>query len=111
MIKQTVQWIKNHLGLFKMIFLISVIVIIVSELISIGKTLSVDQLAETFATIPLWKTGLMLLIGLVAVLPMIGYDLILNRLLGQKQKPQYLFETSWPINTINNGIDQPACLK
>lgn len=102
MIKQTVQWIKNHLGLFKMIFLISVIVIIVSELISIGKTLSVDQLAETFATIPLWKTGLMLLIGLVAVLPMIGYDIILNRLLGQKQKPQYLFETSWLINTINN---------
>ena len=60
LIKQTVQWIKNHLGLFKMIFLISVIVIIVSELISIGKTLSVDQLAETFATIPLLKTGLKL---------------------------------------------------
>lgn len=102
MLKQTLQWFKNHLGLFKTIFLISVVVIIVGELMSIGKTLSVAQLADTFATIPLWKTALMLLIGLLSVLPMIGYDIILNRLLGQKQKPLYLFETSWLINTINN---------
>ena len=52
---------ENHLGLFKTIFLISVIVIIVGELMSIGKTLSIQQLGETFATIPIWKSGLMLL--------------------------------------------------
>ncbi len=69
---------------------------------SIGKTLSIQQLGETFATIPIWKSGLMLLIGLVSVLPMIGYDIILNRMLEQKQNPRYLFETSWLINTINN---------
>ncbi len=44
----------------------------------------------------------MLLIGLISVLPMIGYDIILNRMLEQKQNPRYLFETSWLINTINN---------
>ncbi|HIB1905134.1 TPA: bifunctional lysylphosphatidylglycerol flippase/synthetase MprF [Enterococcus faecium] len=102
MLKTTIQWLKNHLGLFKTIFLISVIVIIVGELMSIGKTLSIQQLGETFATIPIWKSGLMLLIGLVSVLPMIGYDIILNRMLEQKQNPRYLFETSWLINTINN---------
>lgn len=82
--------------------LISVIVIIVGELMSIGKTLSIQQLGETFATIPVWKSGLMLLIGLISVLPMVGYDIILNRMLEQKQNPRYLFETSWLINTINN---------
>ncbi len=102
LLKQFLQWLKNHLGLFKTIFLISVVVIIIGQLMSIGKTLSIDQLTETFATIPLWKTGLMLVIGLVSVLPMIGYDIILNRLLDQKQNPRYLFETSWLINTINN---------
>ena len=102
LLKNTIQWLKNHLGLFKTIFLISVIVIIVGELMSIGKTLSIQQLGETFATIPVWKSGLMLLIGLVSVLPMIGYDIILNRMLEQKQNPRYLFETSWLINTINN---------
>ncbi len=64
LLKNTIQWLKNHLGLFKTIFLISVIVIIVGELMSIGKTLSIQQLGETFATIPVWKSGLMLLIGL-----------------------------------------------
>ena len=102
LLKQALQWFKNHLGLFKTIFLISVVVIIVSELINIGKTLSIAQLAETFATIPLWKTGVMLIVGLLSVAPMIGYDIILNRLLGQKLKKSYLFETSWLINTINN---------
>lgn len=82
--------------------MISVIVIIVGELMSIGKTLSIQQLGETFATIPVWKSGLMLLIGLISVLPMVGYDIILNRMLEQKQNPRYLFETSWLINTINN---------
>lgn len=102
LLKNTIQWLKNHLGLFKTIFLISVIVIIVGELMSIGKTLSIQQLGETFATIPVWKSGLMLLIGLISVLPMVGYDIILNRMLEQKQNPRYLFETSWLINTINN---------
>lgn len=50
LLKNTIQWLKNHLGLFKTIFLISVIVIIVGELMSIGKTLSIQQLGETFAT-------------------------------------------------------------
>ena len=102
MLKQTLQWLKNHLSLFKTIFLISVVVIIISELIRIGKTLSVAQLDETFGTIPLWKTILMLLIGLLSVSPMIGYDIILNRLLDQKPPKRYLLETSWMINTINN---------
>ncbi len=39
LLKTTIQWLKNHLGLFKTIFLISVIVIIVGELMSIGKTI------------------------------------------------------------------------
>ncbi len=64
------------------------VVIIVSELINIGKTLSIAQLAETFATIPLWKTGLMLIVGLLSVAPMIGYDIILNRMLGTKIKKE-----------------------
>ncbi|ASZ08689.1 bifunctional lysylphosphatidylglycerol flippase/synthetase MprF [Enterococcus thailandicus] len=102
MLKTALQWFKNHLGLFKTIFLISVVVIIFGELLSIGKTLSVDQLAQTFSDIPIWKTFLMFIIGLLCVAPMIGYDIILNRLLGQKLSWSYLLETSWLINSINN---------
>ncbi len=35
---------------------------------------------------------------------MIGYDIILNRLLGQKLSARYLSETSWIINTMNNLV-------
>lgn len=102
MFKPIIQWFKSHLRLIKTIFLISVLVIIIRELMTISTLLSADQLAQTFSTIPLWKIGVMFLIGLISILPMIGYDLIFNKLLNQKQKPLYLFETSWMINTINN---------
>ncbi|MGM0124518.1 phosphatidylglycerol lysyltransferase [Enterococcus sp. AZ194] len=69
---------------------------------SIGKTISLQELRQAFSEIALWKVFLMLFIGLFSVLPMIGYDLILNRMLKQKQTKRYLFETSWVINTLNN---------
>lgn len=100
--KNIVQWIKDRLGLIKSVFVVSVVVIVVAELFSISKSINFQQLSTIFADLPLWKILLMLMIGLVAVVPMVGYDVILNRILKQKPKPQYLFETSWLINTINN---------
>jgi phosphatidylglycerol lysyltransferase len=100
--KKMFQWIKDHAGFFKIIFMTSVMVIVIGELLTLSKTISFSQLNSIFQSIPLWKIGLMLVIGFVSVLPMIGYDVVLNRILRQKPKPSYLFETSWVINTINN---------
>ena len=44
----------------------------------------------------------MALIGLVSVVPMIGYDFTLNNILEQRPKKLYIFETSWLVNTLNN---------
>ena len=100
--KTVFQWLKDRASFFKMIFMISVLLIVISEVLTISKTISFEQLGNVFQSIPVWKIFLMLVIGLVSVLPMIGYDVILNRILDQKPKPLYLFETSWLINTINN---------
>lgn len=100
--KAILQWFKNRAGFFKTVFVISVLFIVISELLSIGKTISFEQLKMIFLDLPIWKIALMLLTGLVAVTPMFGYDIILNRTLEQKIKKSYLFETSWMINTINN---------
>lgn len=97
-----VQWVKDHLGYFKSIFIFSVIIIVFRELLSISKTISFEQLAQIFQGLAIWKIILMLLIGLVAVLPMIGYDVILNKILQQKPAKIFLIESSWMINTINN---------
>ncbi|GCF92772.1 phosphatidylglycerol lysyltransferase [Enterococcus florum] len=100
--KNIVEWFKNRLGKIKVIFLLSVVVIVVSELMNIGKTISFDQLGTIFDQISKGRIVLMALIGLLAILPMVGYDWVLNRLLGQKPNKVYLLETSWLVNTLNN---------
>ncbi|MGX7243419.1 bifunctional lysylphosphatidylglycerol flippase/synthetase MprF [Enterococcus quebecensis] len=100
--KKMLQWTKDHISYLKTIFIFSVVIIIIRELLSIAKTISLNQLATIFQDIAFWKIGLMFLIGLIAVFPMIGYDVILNKILKQKPKKIYLLESSWMINTINN---------
>ncbi|WYJ92838.1 phosphatidylglycerol lysyltransferase [Enterococcus sp. 9D6_DIV0238] len=100
--KKMLQWFKERISYFKIIFIFSVIIIILRELLTISKTISFNQLGIVFQDIPLWKIALMLLIGLVSVLPMLNYDVILNKILGQHPKKRFLFESSWMINTINN---------
>lgn len=100
--KQVINWFKNHLRLLKLVFLIAVAIVVIGELLSIGKTISFSELEEIFKSLPVWKIFAMLVIGLFSVAPMTGYDFTLNKMLALKNKPAYIFETSWIINTINN---------
>lgn len=100
--KKMLQWIKDHVSYFKTIFIFSVVVIVFRELLSISKTISFEQLGAIFQDLAIWKIVLMFLIGLIAVSPMIGYDVILNKILKQTPKKIFLIESSWMINTINN---------
>lgn len=89
------KWIEG-------IFLLAVTVAVLVEIVSISKTISPSQLAIQFGDIPGWKIVAIILAGLVAVSPMIGYDVLLNKSLGNKETKLYLFESSWIINSINN---------
>ncbi|MBV7389984.1 bifunctional lysylphosphatidylglycerol flippase/synthetase MprF [Enterococcus alishanensis] len=100
--EKLIDWFKRNAKKIKTIFLISVIVIVFYELSNIAKTISFHQLKDIFSNIPPINILLMALIGLIAILPMLGYDVILNQLLGQKPKKTYLLETSWLVNTLNN---------
>lgn len=100
--EEAVLWVKKHSKIFKNIFLMAVVVIVAREVLSIGKTVSVEQLAQSVKEIAPYKIGLMALIGFVAVLPMTGYDFILNKMLNLNHKVGYILETSWLVNTINN---------
>ncbi|GGI64987.1 bifunctional lysylphosphatidylglycerol flippase/synthetase MprF [Enterococcus alcedinis] len=100
--KKLIEGIKKYFGLLKLLFFLSVVVIVVRELLVLNKSLSYEKLLEIFSQIALWKILLMLLVGILSVTPMIGYDWILNRNLDRKWPKKYLLETSWMINTINN---------
>lgn len=100
--EKLIEWFKAHLSKLKMIFLISVIIIVLFELSNIAKKISFSQLSTIFSEISIWNILLMGLIGLISVIPMIGYDFTLNSILEQKPKKLYIFETSWLVNTLNN---------
>ena len=93
---------QNAYRITKTLFVIAVSIIVVAQLLSIGKTISFEQLKQIFDEIPLWKLLLMMVIGLVSVTPMLNYDLTLNRILNLKVSKQELLESSWIVNTINN---------
>lgn len=94
--------VKSYESILKTIFLFAVIIIVVGELISISKTINIAQLKATLGDVPIYKVFLMFIIGLIAVLPMVGYDFTLNKMLNLNHKKSYIFEMSWLINTINN---------
>ncbi len=80
--KQIIHWIKNAYRITKKtLFVIAVSLLLLPNFLSIGKTISFEQLkTDFFDEIPLWKLLLMMVIGLVSVTPMLNYDLTLNRI-------------------------------
>lgn len=99
------HWYEKKKKLIKTIFIISVIVLIVAEIMSIAKNISGDKLAEAFSGIGVFPIILMFIIGLVCVLPMLLYDFIFVKMIGKKFSKKYIAETSFAINTINNVVD------
>ncbi|MHC5250328.1 bifunctional lysylphosphatidylglycerol flippase/synthetase MprF [Enterococcus sp. LJL90] len=102
--EKIIAWFKKRLPVFKFLFLLSVIIVVIFQLVTLSKTITPEQIVDVFQSIPLWKLAVMLVIGLVAILPMLNYDIVLNKLLGQKLKTSFLLESSWSINTINNMV-------
>lgn len=102
--KKVIALIKEKSGYLKAIFLISVLIIIFNEVANLAKNIDYDQLSTLLTDIPPQKILAILLIGLLCVTPMLGYDILLNKMLGSgsHHKLSYILETSWIINTINN---------
>ena len=86
----------------KSVFFISIAVLVVVELIRLKRTITLESLESALSGLSIWHLALMVVIGLVAVLPMLFYDLILNKELETDYSKSYILETSWAVNTINN---------
>ena len=102
--KKVINFFKTNESKIKIGFSLSIFILVLVEFFRLSKTISWPTLQSAFASIPPFNIVLMILIGLVAVMPMIGYDVIFNRLLGTSHSKKYIIENSWSINTINNMI-------
>ena len=86
----------------KSIFFISITVLVVIELVRLKRTITLESLESALSGLSIWHLVLMAIIGLVAVSPMLFYDIILNKELETDYSKSYILETSWAVNTINN---------
>lgn len=100
--KQLIEKIKSLKTAIRTVFFTSVCVLVIIELFRLRRTLSGADLRAAFADIPASHILLMILIGLLAVTPMLAYDFILNRELKTTYPKSYILGTSWCVNTINN---------
>lgn len=99
---QLVNWFKKRGKLIKLLFLLSVSVVVIREIVAIAKTTSLKELGGVLAQLNPLAVVAMVVIGSLAVAPMLLYDVILTNLLLVKPSLPYVLQTSWITNTINN---------
>ena len=95
-------WIKKYAHLFKTLFVLILSVIVMIQLLAILRSTSISQIEQLLRATSPWRLGLILLIGTLSVIPMIGYDFILQKVLPLNQGKSYILATSWIVNTLNN---------
>ena len=88
--KHMIEKIKSLKTAIRTVFFTSVCVLVIIELFRLRRTLSGADLRAAFADIPAPHILLMILIGLIAVTPMLAYDFILNRELGTTYPKSYI---------------------
>lgn len=98
------HWGKKYAPYLKTLFVISVVILVVYELFAIGKSISFAELNGILVNIPPLKIVLIALTGLIAVTPMLGYDIILVKMIDSDIDRRTLLESSWMINTMNNIV-------
>ena len=101
MISKSFNFIKK---LIKPLFMVSVAVLIVSEFSAILKDVSYSKILKLFHTLSLVEMISIFILGLVAVMPMINYNIIYCKLLNINLDRKYLWQSSFSINTLNNLV-------
>lgn len=105
-IKNSIHWLRQHSLVLKLIFFCSVLIFVANQLTHISRGMSWQDVFETMQKQSNWSLFLMGFIGLVGVLPMLGYDYVTIRSLEQQGKDKMprreWFVSAWVTNTINN---------
>lgn len=96
--------IKNILKYIKAIFLIGVVFLVIFELSKLRREFSYDELSNIFTSIGFFKLTFLMVLGFLSFIPMINYDLILNRFANCEKSIKYTIKRSIIINSFNNLI-------
>ncbi|MDR1568476.1 MAG: bifunctional lysylphosphatidylglycerol flippase/synthetase MprF [Streptococcaceae bacterium] len=102
--KTIIHRLRQNLKTLKKVFVLTVFIIAFYELSGIFKTLNSEKLNHILDSISPSQFILLIFLGIIAITPMLIYDLVINKELDTHLKKQYIIETSFLINTLNNLI-------
>ncbi|CAM2921150.1 conserved membrane hypothetical protein [Dellaglioa algida] len=96
------EFIKKRLTAIKLLFILSVLIFVIIEVGRIFKDINGNQVRQSLESQSTESIILMLVIGFIAVLPMMVYDFVMVKFLPEKYSWRYILQSGWITNTITN---------
>lgn len=100
--RETGSFLKKHLTTLKVLFVLAVLVFVIFEVGRISQDLNGEQMRASLATQNPVSLLILLVVGLIAVTPMLTYDFVITELLPGHYKPAYVIKSGWIVNTFTN---------
>ncbi|WP_445622062.1 bifunctional lysylphosphatidylglycerol flippase/synthetase MprF [Lacticaseibacillus paracasei] len=100
--RETGSFLKKHLTTLKVLFVLAVLVFVIFEVGRISQDLNGEQMRASLATQSPGSLLILLVVGLIAVTPMLTYDFVITELLPGYYKPAYVIKSGWIVNTFTN---------
>ncbi|QOP48678.1 bifunctional lysylphosphatidylglycerol flippase/synthetase MprF [Lacticaseibacillus paracasei] len=100
--RETGSFLKKHLITLKVLFVLAVLVFVIFEVGRISQDLNGEQMRASLATQSPVSLLILLVVGLIAVTPMLTYDFVITELLPGHYKPAYVIKSGWIVNTFAN---------
>ena len=102
--QKIISFLKKYKNVIKGILFISILILVLIEFSHIRKTVSFSAVKDILSHLSILQILSLLILGILAVSPMMLYDYILTKELGKKISVFKLIENSWTINSLNNLI-------
>lgn len=96
------SWWEKYSRIIKLLFVTSVVIFVVHALGSFFKTVDWHKVGIGLTELSWEKILLLMMAGCIAVIPMLGYDFAVTRLLPGKFKRSYIIRCGWITNTLTN---------
>ncbi|PWF99381.1 bifunctional lysylphosphatidylglycerol flippase/synthetase MprF [Levilactobacillus bambusae] len=92
----------KYATLIKLIFMLSVLIFVIQQVVKVSHEINGQQAQAVLNSQSPLQLGIMLILGILAVFPMFGYDLGIVRFLPGHYSKGYIMKTSWITNTFTN---------
>jgi len=102
--QKIISFLKKYKNVIKGILFISILILVLIEFSHMRKTVSFIAVKDILSHLSILQILSLLILGILAVSPMMLYDYILTKELGKKISVFKLIENSWTINSLNNLI-------